>query len=227
MCFSATASFSAAALLIPAGAFCLKKSNQVDRRYWAYAMLPLLFGIQQALEGGIWLSLLHAEQARAHGLALGFLLFSHVFWLGWIPYSSFLTEGVPRLRRLFLGITAFGLLFGASMYLPLLYQPGWMQVAIVNHAIDYELRFVSDTYLPQSTLTAVYAAVILVPLMLSSDRGHSILGVLVLLSGLATWAFFDWVFISVWCYFAALISMYIFYMIARSVQDAQLARATG
>lgn len=226
MCFSATASFSAAAILIPAGVFCLKKSNQVDKRYWAYAMLPLLFGLQQALEGGVWLALSQAEQARAHFMALGFLLFSHVFWLGWIPYSSYLTEDSLRLRQVFLAIAGFGLLFGAAMYLPLMYQPGWMQVSIVNHAIDYELRFYSDTYLSKPALTALYAAVILVPLMLSSDRGHSILGVLVLLSGLATWAFFDWVFISVWCYFAALISLYIFFMIARSVRTARLASVT-
>jgi len=31
-----------------------------------------------------------------------------------------------------------------------------------------------------------------------------------------TWAFYDWAFVSVWCYFAALISLYIFIVVARN-----------
>ena len=62
--------------------------------------------------------------------------------------------------------------------------------------------------------------------MLSSDRYHrvlGVLGVLVLLSGLLTWAIFGWVFVSVWCYFAALISLYVFFMITRSVRFFRFA----
>ena len=50
MCFSATASFTAAAILIPSGLYCLKESNQLDKRYWAFAILPFMFGLQQLLE---------------------------------------------------------------------------------------------------------------------------------------------------------------------------------
>ena len=56
--------------------------------------------------------------------------------------------------------------------------------------------------------------------MLSTDRYHSFLGVMILVSGVFTWAFFGWVFISVWCYFAAVISLYIFFMIMRSIHAA-------
>ena len=185
-------------------------------------MLPLMFGLQQLLEGGVWVALMHGEDATAHRLALGFLLFSHVYWLGWIAYSSFLTETSPRLKYIFALITFIGVLFGASMYVPLLFKPEWLTATIVLHSISYDMYFFSDAYVSQRILTAFYACVILVPLMLSSDRFHSMLGVLVLLSGLITWAFFDWVFVSVWCYFAAIISLYIFFMIARSVRASHL-----
>lgn len=218
MCFSATASFSAAGILIPAGIYCLRESNRIDKRYWAIAILPLMFGLQQLLEGSVWLALLQGEAAVAHRFALGFLLISHVFWLGWIAYSSYLTESSARLRRIFLLIAVSGVLFGASMYVPLLFKPGWLSVSIVKHAIDYDFVFMHDAYVSQKILTVFYAGVILVPLALSSDRYHRMLGGLVLFSGLVSWAFYDWALVSVWCYFAAIISLYIFFMIAHSVQ---------
>lgn len=218
MCFSATASFTAAIVLIPAGVYCLKQAIQLDKPYWAFAMLPLIFGLQQLLEGGVWLALMQGEPSAAHMMALGFLMFSHVFWLGWIAYSSYLTESSPQLRRIFLVIVMTGVLFGVSMYIPLLFNPEWLLVSIVRHSIHYDLIFISDTYISQQMLTALYAGIILVPLMLSSDHYHSVLGVLILFSGLLTWAFFGWAFVSVWCYFAAIISLYIFMMIARSIQ---------
>lgn len=224
MCFSATASFTSASLLIPAGAYCLIKANQLDKPYWAFAMLPLLFGLQQMIEGGIWLSLQAGEEETAHRLAFGFLLFSHLFWLGWVPYSAYLTESSPRLRRAFLMTVLIGLLLGAAMYLPLLNNPGWVSVSIVGHSIDYELKFISDTYVSQQVVTVFYLLVILVPLMLSSDLNHHSLGLLVFLSGLVAWLFFDWVFVSVWCYFAAIISLYISFVIARSAPVVGVVR---
>ena len=223
MCFSATASFTSAALLIPAGIYCLKESNRLDTRYWAFAILPLIFGLQQLLEGGIWLALTHDLQVVAHKLALGFLLFSHVFWLGWIAYSSYLIESSSRSRLFFLLIALAGLIFGALMYLPLLINPEWLSVSIIKHSIRYELVFLSDGYVSQYVITAIYASVILMPLLLSSDRYHSMLGVMILLSGIFTAMFYGFAFISVWCYFAAIISLYIFLVNARNVRVAHLS----
>jgi len=223
MCFSATASFTSAALLIPAGMYCLIKANSLDKPYWAFAMLPLLFGLQQIIEGGIWLSLQADDQSAAQRLALGFLLFSHLFWLGWVPYSSYLTESSPRLRRTFLLIVLVGLMFGAAMYLPLLNNPSWVIVSIVGNSIDYDLKFIFDAYVSQQLITVFYVLIILVPLMLSSDQYHRSLGLLLFLSGLAAWMFFGWAFISVWCYFAAIISLYIFFIVFRSEAVVRVA----
>lgn len=222
MCFSATASFMAAGVLIPSGLYCLKRSNDLDRRYWALAMVPLLFGLQQSLEGGVWLTLMAGEPMLAQGFTLGFLFFSHLVWLGWIPYSSYLTEDLPRRKQLFLAMTWFGVLMGSYMYLPLLFKPEWVASSIVRQTIDYNLVFALDTYLSQQAQTVLYALVILLPLLLSSDPYHKWLGGMVLLSAAVTLALFDWVFISVWCYFAALISLYIFFMIARREHVADL-----
>jgi hypothetical protein len=119
----------------------------------------------------------------------------------------------------------FGLLFGAVMYVPLLIFPGWMTATVVMHSIHYELGFITDGYVSERLLAVVYGCVILLPLVLSSDRYHNILGAMVLVSGMATLALYDWAFVSVWCYFAAIISLYIFFVIARHVQAHTRAAA--
>ena len=222
MCFSATASFTTAAILIPTGIYCLNEANQLEKPYWAFAMFPFIFGLQQLLEGGVWLALLKGDAMTARAFALGFLLFSHVFWVGWVPYSSYLTESSARFKRVFKIFTIIGVLFGASMFVPLLFIPEWLTASIVNDSIHYKLMFFSGAYVSQPMLTAVYAILILLPLMLSSDRYHNILGVLTLFSGLLAWISFNWVFVSVWCYFAAVISLYIFYIIARCVNTTRV-----
>lgn len=220
MCFSATASFTSAAILIPAGLYCLKKSNEVDKSYWAFAILPLMFGLQQLIEGSVWLALTQGEQSVVQQRALAFLLFSHVYWLGWVAYSSYLTESSVTFRRLFIAIAIFGLIFGCFMYVPLLFNPSWLEVAIVRHSIQYDLIFITDGVISQHVIAMIYASIVLVPLMLSSDRYHRMLGVMIFIAGIFTLVFYGWAFISVWCYFAALISLYIFLVIARSVRHS-------
>jgi len=213
MCFSAEVSFATAAVLIPTGVVCLKQSIRINRLYWAFAILPLLFGMQQLLEGVVWLTVNSEQSYLLWPAAFGFLFFSHFLWLLWIPFSSFLTETNHTKRTLFLMTAFVGFLFGASMYLPLLIEPNWVAVSIQQHAVYYDVTLIYDAVLPRYASTIIYAVIILLPLLLSSDRYHKVLGMLVTVSGLLTWIFFGLVFISVWCFFAAIISGYIFYQV--------------
>jgi hypothetical protein len=47
MCFNATSSFIAAAVLVPIGIHTVETTLQGDRRYLTLAAFPLLFGVQQ------------------------------------------------------------------------------------------------------------------------------------------------------------------------------------
>lgn len=222
MCFSATASFTTAAILIPAGIYCIKEAKQLEKPYWAFSMLPFLFGLQQLFEGGVWLALLEGNAINVRSYSLGFLMFSHIFWLGWIAYSSYLVERSPKIRNIFKLISIVGVVFGTSLFIPLLFNTEWLTVSIIKHSIHYNFIYYYDYYIPQSILTAFYSGAILVPLFLSSDRYHNILGVLIFISGLVTWAFFTLVFVSVWCYFSAVISLYIFYIITQCVNSSRV-----
>jgi len=213
MCFSAEVSFVTAAVLIPTGLACLKESLAINKSYWAFALLPFLFGIQQLLEGVVWLTVSEQDSVWLWFATFCFLFFSHFLWLVWIPFTSFLTESNKFKRKLFVGLTLVGIAFGASMYIPLLLQTDWVAVSIQKHSIYYDVKLIYDAILPRYASTIIYALIILVPLLLSSDRYHKVLGILVMVSGLLTWAFFGLVFISVWCFFAAIISSYIFYQV--------------
>ena len=213
MCFSAEVSFATAAVLVPVGLVCLKQSIDINKSYWAFALLPFLFGFQQFLEGIVWLALDGRHEYLLRPAAFGFLFFSHFLWLVWIPFTGFRTETSCLKRKLFFITGIIGLLFGGTLYIPLLLQPDWVAISIQQHSVYYDVRLVYDGILPRHVSTMIYALIILVPLLLSSDRYHKVLGVLVTVSGLLTWAFFGLVFISVWCFFAAIISSYIFYQV--------------
>ena len=213
MCYSVEASFTTAAVLLPAGLICLKRAVEINRSYWAFAILPFLFGLQQFMEGVVWMTVEPGTSPWLWPSTFSYLFFSHFFWLFWIPLSSLLIETKPLQRKLFIIFTLIGVLFGGSIYIPLLTQPDWIAVSVQQHSIYYDARLIYDAILPRYATTVIYAFIILVPLLLSSDRYHKILGVLVMVAGLLSLVFFGLVFISVWCYSAAIISLYIYYQV--------------
>ena len=54
MCFSATASFAAGTVLLATGAFTMRMARNSGER--PYALIPILFGVQQLIEGALWLT---------------------------------------------------------------------------------------------------------------------------------------------------------------------------
>ncbi len=215
MCFSTTASFSAAAILIPTGAYCVAKAASQAKPYWAFSLLPLLFGVQQALEGLVWLALASQDAMRITLAALGFMAFSHLFWLLWIPAASYVLEPPGLRKRFFLILAVVGALYGASMYIPLLINPHWLTVDVIRHSVVYEAALIYDGYLPRIVVRILYALIVLAALLPSSDRYIRHFGVIIATSVALTTIFYGYAFISVWCYFAALLSLYIVYTILR------------
>ncbi len=78
MCFSASASFAVSAALLPVSAFTINYAWRYDKRYLALAAFPLMFGVQQAFEGVLWLSIPIEEAAGLRISALGLLILTSV-----------------------------------------------------------------------------------------------------------------------------------------------------
>jgi hypothetical protein len=211
MCFSATASFAAATVLMPVAAYTIGTALKTDKRYLGFAVFPLFFGIQQFLEGGIWLEIAQPETARIHLYALGFLFFAYFVWPFLVPFAAFLIEPHKNRKQVFLGLSVFGCLLGLSLFVPLLFNPDWVPLRLVKHSIDYNSRLIWEGIVPYTVIRGIYAGIVCLPLLFSSDTHIRIFGVIITLSVIAGFAFAHYAFTSVWCFMAAIVSSYLLF----------------
>lgn len=210
MCFSITASFIASVVLIPTGLYSIAWAANHNRRYLLFSAIPLFFGIQQFNEGLVWYGL-HADNFYIiHHAALAFLFFAFLWWPVFVPLSLFLLEERPNRRRVMLLLSLAGLLLGADLYVPIVMNVIPLTATVTNKSINY------ITYQPELMVLShifSYVAIIVFSLWLSSIRAINIFGLLVLLSFIISQLWYLLVFISVWCFFAALLSLYIVYVV--------------
>jgi hypothetical protein len=234
MCFSASVSYSAAAVLAGAGIYAFQQAGRLHRPYLMWALVPVFFGLQQAFEGRVWQELDAGNASAAVPFALGFHFFSHFLWLWWFPLCSYIVEPgqasktgqiskIGKLRKRVIGGCAmFGAFAGTLVYSVMLFHPEWMSVAVKEHSItyDFSVPYRSSIHLP-ITPAALYALTILVPLFLSSRRLIRIFGVLAILSSVLASEAYGYAYVSVWCFFAAVLSLYLVYMIRHLVAAGQ------
>lgn len=209
MCFSATASFTVAAILLPAASYTVSMAWRTNRKWIPIAVYPIVFSIQQAIEGVLWIGMTSGDQFLIDTASRGFLFFSHFFWLGWVPFSIRSIEEDQWRRRLLFGLSAAAALFGLSMLLPLFLYPDWLSIELARHSLKYEMVLIYDGFVSRPVVLGLYALFIVSALFLSSDQRIRTFGGLITLSLLATYLFFTHAFISVWCFFAAVVSVYI------------------
>jgi hypothetical protein len=199
MCFSATASFIAGGALSSAGAVALKRAEKPSRR--PIAAIPLLFGIQQLFEGVLWLSLGYPRlQATA---TLGYLLMAHVLWPTYLPYAIWKDETGPRRKKALVLFVWFGA--AVSLYLMFYILRGPVASTLLGHGIAY------DFYLPNlAVIPGAYVLATCGSCFVSSHKYIRVFGLALIASlGIAYW-YYQHAFASVWCFFAAILSLIIF-----------------
>ncbi|MBO9999528.1 MAG: hypothetical protein J7641_11070 [Cyanobacteria bacterium SID2] len=218
MCFSATASFTVSALLLPIGIYTTRLALAQNTKYLPLACIPVIFSVQQALEGLAWLGL-NVDRSTAIEIgATGFLLFAYWFWPFWAPLSLWSLEDRPWAKRVFLGFTIVGGLFGAMLYLSLFSHANWLSVEVVNHSIAYHVTSLYDGFLPRDVTRFIYLQIVILPFLLSVVRELKIFGGLIVLSVIFTYEVFNYAFVSVWCFFAAVLSLYLVYIMPRLLE---------
>lgn len=209
MCYSSTASFGIAGVLLPVAAVSLFKASAVDRKWLALGAFPLAFAVQQTIEGAVWLGL-DGDAPRTVALASrGFLFFSHFFWPAFVPFAVALSEPVVWRRLIAQGLAVLGVLFGLSIFVPAAVQWDWLSVAVSGGSLEYRTTLIYEGIVGRPTLRAVYAVVVLGALLLSSASGVRVFGGLIAASLLATTWLYPLVYISVWCFLAAILSVYL------------------
>lgn len=221
MCFSATASFGAAAALGAIGVVSLRKAAEPS--HIPFAFIPILFALQQVSEGVLWLSLTHDHLvAWKQPATYFFLFFAQFLWTWWIPWSLYKMEKQEMRKNLlyatfFLGLCCSAML-GYRLYLYGVYA------GIEQHHIRYDIGTTKPLKMFSS---ALYVISIIVPFFISSVARVRIPGILLVISIFVTRFFYKEYFISVWCFFAALLSVSIIYVLISARSQKDIERSAG
>lgn len=210
MCFSAQASFISATCIVGLGIVAQKRVRQPRERPLAW--MPFLFAVQQLIEGFIWLLLTHQSNAISRSWLLGlFLFFAWVVWPIWVPWASLKIETNVKKRGLFTALLVLGALMAGVSLLQLFFAEPEV-INVQNHLV-YRLTKMPHWPVFQMALQVIYVLVTLVPLLLSSVRGLVGLGATNFVALLISFLFFEEALPSVWCFFAALLSLQILFII--------------
>jgi hypothetical protein len=200
MCFSATASFIAGTALFVLGVATLRATQR--RSEIAFAAIPLMFGLQQMVEGTLWLS--SRFDAPQLNLAMTYLfsMFSHVLWPVFVPFAIGLLETVPWRRKVIWGFQGVGLLVGLYLLFLIIEFP-------VTAVVAENIVYVSPHFY-KIPVMLLYLAATCISCFFSSSATIRLFGVLALLLFAVAYVFFAVALFSVWCFFAAVLSVIIF-----------------
>ncbi len=200
MCFSATASFTASAVLLLCGIAALTRAKEKQR---LFAMIPILFSIQQFIEGTIWQSLMAGQPAQMAIYA--YLTFVYIVWPNWPALA--ITQMAPTAKeKLNLRLPLFAGIITSCIAIAAFFVTT-PQAAITCSHIAYRADLPSWLWLPGS---ALYLFATLAPFFISSIAHMWIMGVVLGISYVATLLFYKVALTSVWCFFAALLSVFVF-----------------
>ena len=204
MCFSATASFGAGIVLSGIGAATLQKTHHRSQRM--FAAIPFIFSIQQFAEGLLWLSMTQPSYEELRTPATYFFLFiAQVIWPIWVP-SSILKLENPKSAS---GTQKMLVIVGAmvSVYLLTCLLIFNVEANITGNHIAYTQNYPSSI-IPVSGILYIIATI--APSFFSAHPRMKLLGIAVSVSYIVTAIFYQHYIISVWCFFAAIVSISIY-----------------
>src|SRR3989344_5729895 len=214
MCFSIAASVAAGSALSAVGVATITKAKR--KADVPFAMIPLLFGIQQLAEGLVWLSFRFDALLLNTTTTFVYSLFAYVFWPMYVPFAVRSLETVPWRKKVLSLFQLVGITVGAYLLYFHIQVPVTSQVinkSIVYAAPHFDTLWVIVFYFTATCMSALF----------SSHKLVNIFGVLVFISATASYQFYAASFVSVWSYFAAILSVIVYWYIkTQSVAEKQV-----
>ena len=211
MCFSAGASFGASALLGGIGIVAITKAKTNPQRF--FASIPLFFSIQQFSEGMLWLSIKKPVLADWQPFfTYTFLVFAMVVWPLLIPLTiRFLEKNTNRKKTLNVLVTIGGLVSATVGCILLIYP---VQVMPMDHHLHYSFDFPRQAENLIWFFTILYMLATIAAPFVSGIKQMKWLGVCFFASYSFAVIYYNGFVVSVWCYFAALLSFVVLWIIA-------------
>ena len=210
MCFSAEASFAGGIIISAIGIVTVREVHKPSQL--VFASIPLFFGLQQVVEGSLWLTIQNPEFVNLQRIGTYFfLIMADFLWPTIIPMAVLLMEENRKRKRILKILLAMGISLSLYYAYCLLFFNVTPQ--IMGYHIQYNTTFPKSLSMPAFI---TYLIVSITPLFISSIKRTHLLGILMFLSCLVTAIFFTQYLTSVWCFFAALISGVIFWILKDS-----------
>jgi hypothetical protein len=210
MCFSAEASFAGGVIISAVGVAVVNKIHKPQQLL--FACIPIFFGIQQFTEGMLWISIPNPQYFGIQKISTYIFLFmADVLWPVLIPVSILLMEENSRKKKII------RYLFFAGLTVSLYYSYCLVFLNVTPQIMGYHIKYNNDF----SKLIAIpafilYLVATIPALFISSIRRMHIFGAFMLLSCVVTALFFTQYLTSVWCFFAAIISGVIYWILSDS-----------
>jgi len=201
MCFSASASFIAGTSLSAIGVAALKRTEA--RTEVPFATIPLLFGIQQLTEGVIWLTFSHDAPLLKQTMTYLYSGFSHVLWPIYVPFAIGLMEAAQWRKKAIFAFEAAGIAVGLYLLYFIVTSP------VVAEVVGRHIVYVSPHFYTIPVMV-FYLAATCISCFFSSHGFVKLFGGLMLLSFISAYVVHVMALVSIWCFFAAILSLLIY-----------------
>ena len=210
MCFSATASFSASIVIGTLGVVTFKKSKDSNLKF--LGAIPFLFAVQQFTEGFVWLSFNNFNfQFIQETATKAFLFFAWMLWPILMPFSIYHIEEPGVKKKINFYLLQLGIVSGLhSIYM--LFADN-VQPLVNDFHIDYIVSTSTFEKKIQVIQQISYVVVTVLPLYVSSLKGAKVLATANFIALISAFIFFKHSLPSTWCFFAAILSGIIYWIV--------------
>ena len=207
MCFSPTASFVSAAIIGAVGVATLRHVR--EPRTFLFAATPILFSLHQFTEGLVWLGMEGriGPIGRDHAAFL-FTLYAQGLLPFLMPLAVLLMEPAGWRRKLILGLTAIGAVAALWDAYGLMFLPS--RVFVEQFSIAYRNQMTGSL-----TISLLYILATCGALLLSSFRLVRWYGLVNVIALTIVEIVKAETFASVWCFYAALMSIMLYWQFSR------------
>jgi hypothetical protein len=166
-------------------------------------MIPLLFGIQQLIEGVIWLTFRHDAPLLKQTMTYLYSGFSHVLWPMYLPFAVGVLEVVRWRKKVLFTFELAGV--SVSFYLLYFIVTRPVVAEVVGKHIVY-----ASPHFYLIPVMVLYLAATCVSCFFSSHGFVRLFGVLALVLFIAAYLVHVMALVSIWCFFAAVLSLLIY-----------------
>ncbi len=208
MCFSAEASFASGIVISAISVATLGKVSKPAQKL--FAGIPLLFGFQQFTEGVLWITLRSSGgyEGLQNVATYLFLITALVIWPVLIPLSIWFMEKVKTRKKILTGLIVAGGITSLFYGFCLIFYDITPQIQ------SFHIQYIDNFPWPLVSIIFIfYFASTVIPLFISSVRRAWLLGILMTISYIITRIFYAQYVTSVWCFFAALLSVVIYWIL--------------